>query len=129
MNFNEHKPIYLQISDSICEKILNDEYREDERIPSIRELGAMLGVNPNTVMRSFEHLKSIDIIYDKRGVGFFISPNAKCAVKKIYKEEFMNTELPAIIKKIELLDININDLTEKINKELEKQKNLKVNHT
>jgi len=48
MNFDEHKPIYLQISDSICEKILNDEYAEDERIPSIREMGAQLGVNPNT---------------------------------------------------------------------------------
>ena len=118
MNFNEHKPIYLQISDSICEKILNNEYLEDERIPSIRELGTMLGVNPNTVMRSFEYLKSIDVIYDKRGVGFFISPDARRAVKAIYKDEFMNTELPAIIKKIKLLEIDINDLSEKISREL-----------
>ena len=118
MNFNEHKPIYLQISDSICEKILNNEYLEDERIPSIRELGTMLGVNPNTVMRSFEYLKSIDVIYDKRGVGFFISPDARRAVKAIYKDEFMNTELPAIIKKIKLLEIDINDLSKKISREL-----------
>lgn len=118
MNFNEHKPIYLQISDSICEKILNNEYLEDERIPSIRELGTMLGVNPNTVMRSFEYLKSIDVIYDKRGVGFFISPDARRAVKAIYKDEFMNTELPTIIKKIKLLEIDINDLSKKISREL-----------
>ena len=118
MNFNEHKPIYLQISDSICEKILNNEYLEDERIPSIRELGTMLGVNPNTVMRSYEYLKSIDIIYDKRGVGFFTSPDAKKAVKKMYKDEFMNTELPEIIKKIRLLDIDIDNLIERIKKEL-----------
>lgn len=119
MNFDEHKPIYLQISDTICEKILNDEYAEDERIPSIREMGALLGVNPNTVMRSYEYLKSIDIIYDKRGVGFFTSPDAKKAVKDIYKKEFFETELPAIIKKIKLLDIDTTDLTSKIQQGLD----------
>lgn len=118
MNFDDHKPIYLQISDTVCEKILNDEYREEERIPSIRELGTMFGVNPNTVMRSYEYLKSIDIIYDKRGVGFFIAPDAKKAVKKMYKTEFMKSELPSIVKKMKLLDININDLTTQIQKEL-----------
>lgn len=119
MNFDEHKPIYLQISDTICEKILNEEYPEEERIPSIREMGTQLGVNPNTVMRSYEYLKSIDIIYDKRGVGFFTSTNAKKAVKAMYKKDFLETELPAIIKKIKLLDIEMNDLISKIEKGLE----------
>jgi DNA-binding transcriptional regulator YhcF (GntR family) len=118
MNFDEHKPIYLQISDSICEKILNDEYREEERILSIRELGILFGVNPNTVMRSYEYLKSIEIIYDKRGVGFFISPDAKKTVKNIYKDDFMNIELPTIAKKMKLLDIKISDLIAKIESEL-----------
>ncbi len=118
MNFDNHKPIYLQISDTICEKILNDEYREEERIPSIRELGILFGVNPNTVMRSYEYLKSIEIIYDKRGVGFFISPDAKKTVKNIYKDDFMNIELPTIAKKMKLLDIKISDLIAKIESEL-----------
>ncbi len=118
MNFDEHKPIYLQISDSICEKILNDEFAEDERIPSIREMGAQLGVNPNTVMRSYDHLKSLEIIYDKRGVGFFASPDAKKSVKKMYKKEFIETELPTIIKKIKMLEIDVDELMETISKEL-----------
>lgn len=116
MNFDDHKPIYLQISDTICEKILNEEYREEERIPSIRELGSMFGVNPNTVMRSYEYLKSIDIIYDKRGVGFFISPNAKRAVKKMYKDDFISNELPTIIKKIKMLEIDVDELIALIDK-------------
>lgn len=118
MNFDEHKPIYLQISDSICEKILNDEFAEDERIPSIREMGAQLGVNPNTVMRSYDHLKSLEIIYDKRGVGFFASPDAKKSVKKMYKKEFIETELSTIIKKIKMLEIDVDELMETISKEL-----------
>lgn len=114
MNFDEHKPIYLQISDAICEKILNDEYAEEERIPSIREMGTTLGVNPNTVMRSFEYLKSIEIIYDKRGVGFFIASDAKKRVKLMYKKDFIENEIPSIIRKMKLLDIEIEDLTTKI---------------
>ncbi len=112
MKFDEHKPIYLQISDNICEKILNNEYPEDERIPSIRELGGALGVNPNTVMRSYEHLKSLEIIYDKRGVGFFTAKSAKREVKKMYKKEFLNNELPEIIKKMKLLDIELDEVVE-----------------
>ncbi len=114
MNFDEHKPIYLQISDTICEKILNDEYAAEQRIPSIREMGIQLGVNPNTVMRSYEHLKSLEIIYDKRGVGFFTSPNAKESVKRIYKKEFIETELPALIKKMKLLEIELSELISRI---------------
>ncbi len=122
MNFDEHKPIYLQISDSICEKILNDEYAEDERIPSIREMGAQLGVNPNTVMRSYDHLKSLDIIYDKRGMGFFASPDAKKSVKKMYKKEFMGLEMLSIAKKINLLEISLDDFVESLKDVLEEQK-------
>lgn len=110
MKFDEHKPIYLQISDNICEKILSNEYPEGERIPSIRELGGLLGVNPNTVMRSYEHLKSMDIIYDKRGVGFFTAANAKREIKKMYKKEFIDNELPEIIKKMKLLDIEVEEM-------------------
>ena len=122
INFDEHKPIYLQISDSICEKILNDEYTEDGRIPSIREMGAKLGVNPNTVMRSYDHLKSLDIIYDKRGMGFFASPDAKKSVKKMYKKEFMGLEMLSIAKKINLLEISLDDFVESLKEVLEEQK-------
>jgi GntR family transcriptional regulator len=122
INFDEHKPIYLQISDSICEKILIDDYAEDERIPSIREMGAQLGVNPNTVMRSYDHLKSLDIIYDKRGMGFFASPDAKKSVKKMYKKEFMGLEMLSIAKKINLLEISLDDFVESLKEVLEEQK-------
>lgn len=114
MIFDEHKPIYLQIADDICAKILNEAYAEEERIPSIREMAATIGVNPNTVARSFDYLKSIEVIYDKRGLGYFITPNAKRAVKRMHKTDFMQNELPAIAKKMALLDITPHELMEKI---------------
>lgn len=122
VHFDEHKPIYLQISDSICEKILNGEYEEEERIPSIREMGVQLGVNPNTVMRSYDHLKSLDIIYDKRGMGFFASPDAKKSVNRMYKKEFMESEMHSIAKKIALLEIGLDDFVANLKAILEEQR-------
>ena len=110
MEFNPHKPIYLQICSQIYERILNGELKSEDRIPSVRELGAELGVNPNTIMRSYESMTNAGIIYNKRGIGYFIAENAKDMVLKQMKDEFMNTELPEVIKKMKLLGITLSDL-------------------
>ena len=72
MEFNSNKSIYLQICDTICEQILSGALAPDARIQSVREYGADIGVNPNTVMRSYEKLTSEGIIYNRRGIGYFI---------------------------------------------------------
>ena len=72
MNFKESKAIYLQIADRICDEILLGQLGEEERIPSVREYAAIVEVNANTVMRSFDYLQSQNIIYNKRGIGYFI---------------------------------------------------------
>ena len=59
MNFKESKAIYLQIADRICDEILLGQYQEEERIPSVREYAAMVEVNANTAMRSFDYLHKI----------------------------------------------------------------------
>ena len=110
MEFNEHKPIYLQISDNICERILSGDWPEEERIPSVRELGSILGVNPNTILRTYEHLTGSTIIYNKRGVGFFVEPGAKKKILSMQRDIFVNEELPLILKKMEMLGISLSDL-------------------
>lgn len=70
MEFDSNKPIYLQICDSIFDRILSGDLQPGGRIPSVRELGADIGVNPNTVMRSYEKLTDAGIIFNKRGIGY-----------------------------------------------------------
>ena len=110
MEFNPHKPIYLQICSQMYEKILNGELKAEDRILSVRELGVQLGVNPNTIMRSYEHMTNAGVIYNKRGIGYFITENAKELVLKQMKDEFLSTELPEVVKKMKLLGITITDL-------------------
>lgn len=110
MEFNEHKPIYLQISDTICDLILTNEWNEEERIPSVREYGGILGVNPNTIMRTYDHLQEAEIIYNKRGVGYFVKTGAKEQIITIQREQFIQEELPKIKRRLELLGLNPTDI-------------------
>ena len=110
MEFNGNKSIYIQICDEICERILTGELEPDMRIPSVREYGAEIGVNPNTVMRSYEKLTSDNIIYNRRGIGYFISQDAKQIVLQAMKKDFLENEMPQIIKKMHLLGISIEEL-------------------
>lgn len=110
MEFNSNKAIYLQICDSICERILSGSLEPDARIPSVREFGAEIGVNPNTVMRSYEKLTDEGIIYNRRGIGFFISPDARKTVLEAQKKDFLESEWPLIARKISLLGISPEEL-------------------
>lgn len=110
MEFSNNKPIYLQIYDTICERILSGSLASDERIPSVREYGADIGVNPNTVMRSYEKLTNDGIIYNRRGIGYFISTDAKSIVLEAQRKEFLEEELPLIIRRMRLLGLTKEDL-------------------
>lgn len=106
MNFNADKPIYLQIADSISERILSGELKGDDRIPSVREYGAEIGVNPNTVIRSYDKLLSEEILYNKRGIGYFVAPDAREKVLSVQREAFLREELPVIRRRMQLLGLD-----------------------
>ena len=103
MEFDVNRPIYLQIYDTICDQVLSGALVPDGRIPSVREYGAQLGVNPNTIMRTYEKLTTDGIIYNKRGLGFFISQDARDKVLEYKKTEFVNETVPKIRRQLHLL--------------------------
>lgn len=107
MEFDSNKPIYIQISDTICEKILDGSLAADGRIPSVRDYGAQLGVNPNTIMRSYELLTADGVIYNKRGLGYFISPDARFKVLELRRKDFMENVVPKIRRQMQLLGIGL----------------------
>lgn len=106
MDFHSDKPIYLQIADTLCEQILSGNMKAEDRIPSVREYGAEIGVNPNTVMRTYEKLTDDGIIYNKRGIGYFVSADAREKILEVQKADFLSKEVPAIRRKMELLGLD-----------------------
>lgn len=116
MEFNEPKGIYLQIADQIRERILRGEWKAGERIPSIRELAVELGVNPNTVTKSYQKLLERELISNQRGRGYFVSEDAAGRALKEVKDEFMCEEVPRILRTMKLLDIGLDEIAERMSR-------------
>ena len=110
MEFRKQKPIYLQIADRLMEQILAGDLKEEDRVPSVRDVAEAMGVNPNTVMRTFEFLQGEEIIYNRRGVGYFVSPDAKQKILAEQRREFLEEELPLIKQKMKILGIDPKEL-------------------
>jgi GntR family transcriptional regulator len=110
MQFRESRAIYLQIADYICERILLKQWKTGERIPAVRELAVQLEVNPNTVMRTYEFLQGQSIIYNQRGIGYFVGPEAITNATAYRKTEFVEKELPNIFRNIYLLGMDVEEL-------------------
>jgi len=111
MNYSTNQSIFIQIADRISDRVLNGEYKADQRIPSVRELAVEMEVNPNTVMRSFERLQSYNIIYNKRGIGYFISAEAEKEIRQMRHNQFVEEVLPSVFKEMQLLGVGLDDLT------------------
>lgn len=110
MEFRKQKPIYLQIADRLMEQVLAGQLTADDRMPSVRDVAASMGVNPNTVMRTFDHLQSEEIIFNRRGVGYFVASDARVKILSLQRKEFLEEELPAIRQKMQLLGISLEEL-------------------
>lgn len=113
MDFNNNKAIYLQISELLCEEILTGHWPPGEKIPSVREMGVTLQVNPNTVLRTYDFLQQKDIIFNKRGIGYFVEEDAVKKILEIRRDYFLKNTLPDFFKTISLLQITLEDITEK----------------
>ena len=95
MDFKKQKPIYLQIADTLCERIVAGEWQVDERVPSVRDVAAELGVNPNTVMRTYD---------------YFVEPKAGERIRKMHRQEFLDDELPYFVQRMNMLGFTWEEL-------------------
>ena len=110
MEFRKKDAIYLQIADLMCERILRRDWPENDRIPAVRELAVDLEVNPNTVMRAYAYLQDQDIIYNKRGIGYFVAADGTRTTRRLMKSNFVRNDLPHVFKTLKLLDMDFDEI-------------------
>ena len=110
MNFTNDKAIYIQMADRLMDEILADKYKDDDRIPSVREYAVLLEVNTNTAVKAYDELARANIIYNKRGLGYFVTPGAKKQIMTERKKEFMKERLPELFRQMKLLGITLEDV-------------------
>lgn len=110
MIFREERAIYQQMADRLCDEILAGRYNDDERVPSVREYSVALEVNSNTAFKSFELLSREGIIYNRRGMGYYVAPGARQKIVERRQKEFHEEWLPELFRRMEMLNIPIEDV-------------------
>jgi len=104
------KPIYVQIAEWLELEILNDHIKEEERIFSQYQLADMFTVNPATAAKGLNILANENIIYKKRGLGMFVSPNAKQFIKSKRREQILEQLIKELVMEAKRLDVSENEL-------------------
>lgn len=91
-DFEQDKPIYIQIVNRIKLGILSGQYRPGDKLESVRELASIAGVNPNTMQKALQELENISLVYSQRTSGRFITDNndvISALRKKVAGEKIM----------------------------------------
>jgi len=71
--FHSSSPIYSQLAERIKKEILSGELKPGIKLPSVREMGIQVNVNPNTVQRTYHELERLKIVEMRRGQGTFVT--------------------------------------------------------
>ncbi len=111
MGIKENRPIYLQLADWLMDEIIAEHFLPDERVPSVRDCAARSEVNANTAVRAYEHLEKANIIYNKRGLGYFVAPNAVKLIVEARRQEFFTNEMTYFFSRLRTMGMTPEELS------------------
>jgi len=109
--FNNRSPIYQQIADGIKNDILSGSLREDEQVMSTNQYAAFYRINPATAAKGFAQLVDEGVLYKKRGIGMFVSPDAPGKLRAARRERFFAEALEPVLDEAERVGISIDEIT------------------
>ncbi|MBD5357103.1 MAG: GntR family transcriptional regulator [Bacteroides sp.] len=110
MEFKGTKPIYLQITDGIMDQILDGTYPLNSRLPSVRDYATKVEVNANTVMRAYDWLQQQKIIFNRRGIGFFILPEAHKRILEMRRNIFFHDEATYFFSRLKSFGLSVDEV-------------------
>lgn len=106
--FQDHLPIYAQLMDTLKRRIITGRYLPGEKLPSVRELAAEAGINPNTVQRAFSELEREGLIYTQRATGKYVTENADEI--KSARQSLAKTQVAEFLSNMQSLGYSVGDV-------------------
>lgn len=110
IHWDDTQPIYLQLRDRVLNMILDGSLQEGDALPSVRNISAEYQLNPITVSKAYQLLVESELAEKRRGLGMFVIEGAKEKLLKQEREQFLTVEWPALLQKIERLQISLDEL-------------------
>lgn len=111
-NLSDDRPIYLQLMDTITLAITSGALPAGSRLPSVRELAAQAGVNPNTMQRALSELERSDLLYSQRTAGRFVTDQSANITQK--RKELAMEQVQAFLSAMKDIGYSIDDIIELI---------------
>ncbi|MEU0094205.1 GntR family transcriptional regulator [Kribbella sp. NPDC006257] len=114
--FDDRSPIYLQIADQIKNDIVTGALAEDEQVMSTNQYAAFYRINPATAAKGFAQLVDEGVLYKKRGIGMFVSPNARDLLRTGRQGSFFTEVVDPMIREAQAIGVPLKDVVAHIEK-------------
>lgn len=120
MEFNQDKPIYLQLSEWLEDAILSGAFQEETQIPSTTEISVTYKINPATALKGINLLVDENIVYKKRGLGMFVSTGAKEKILDKRKVSFLESYIETLVSEAKKLSISRDEILKMVERGFDK---------
>lgn len=114
VNFDDRSPIYRQIAERIEAEVLSGALAGDEQVMSTNKYAAFHRINPATVNKAFQQLVDDGILYKRRGIGMFVSPQARQTLRTRRRKSFFTDVFDPMVAEARAVGIELSELVERI---------------
>ena len=108
--FDDHSPIYQQIAKGIKDDVLSGALKEDEQVMSTNQYAAFYQINPATAAKGFAQLVDEGVLYKKRGIGMFVSPQARDKLRGERRERFFAEVVEPMLSEARMIGVPIEEI-------------------
>jgi len=108
--FDDRSPIYQQIANGIKDDILSGALKEDEQVMSTNQYAAFYQINPATAAKGFAQLVDEGVLYKKRGIGMFVSPQARDKLRGERRERFFAEVVEPMLSEARMIGVPIEEI-------------------
>lgn len=115
--FDDRSPIYRQIAERIKDDILSGALAEDSQVMSTNQYAASYRINPATAAKGLRELLDEEILYKRRGIGMFVSPDARTKLRNQHRERFFSDVVDPMVNEAKTIGIDLDDVVHHINQQ------------
>jgi GntR family transcriptional regulator len=112
--FDDRSPIYRQIAEQVKADVVSGALGGDEQVMSTNQYAAYYRINPATVAKAFQQLVDEQVLYKKRGIGMFVSPTARDALRAQRRETFFSDVVDPMVAEAKAVGIPLDEVVTRI---------------
>ncbi len=115
--FDDRSPIYRQIADRIKADVLHGVLGADEQVMSTNQYAAFYRINPATAAKAFQQLVEEGVLYRRRGLGMFVSPDARERLQQEHRERFFSDVVDPMVAEARAIGVPLREIVDRLERQ------------